>query len=160
MTQQITTPLSLYKRLESHAQGFDTPAQVIERILDFYEAHVEKTSTIQNIAPSLPPQLPKQNIHLEIQFIPGDEVEFKRLLLAQKQAWIMLYKIDGSREQKMWKALSFKENSSLKGNLLSGYLRGWREKGIYKAEISIKKDDIPAFVSWYNQHSNDYAFSL
>jgi len=37
MSQVIRIPESLYKRLESHAIGFDTPASVIERILDYFE---------------------------------------------------------------------------------------------------------------------------
>lgn len=39
MSQVIRIPESLYKRLESHAIGFDTPAAVIERFIDFYETH-------------------------------------------------------------------------------------------------------------------------
>ena len=41
MSQVIRIPKHLYKRLESHARGFDTPAGVIERILDFYEAKIQ-----------------------------------------------------------------------------------------------------------------------
>lgn len=43
MSQVIRIPESLYKRLESHAIGFDTPAAVIERFLDFYENHNPKS---------------------------------------------------------------------------------------------------------------------
>ena len=37
MSQVIRIPYNLYQRLSSHAKGFDTPANVIEKILDFYE---------------------------------------------------------------------------------------------------------------------------
>jgi predicted CopG family antitoxin len=37
---QITE--NLYKRLENHAKGFDTPCSVIERLLSFYEDNIEK----------------------------------------------------------------------------------------------------------------------
>ena len=46
MSQVIRIPESIYKRLESHAKGFDTPANVIERLLNFYErnaSNVHKT---------------------------------------------------------------------------------------------------------------------
>lgn len=43
MSQVIRIPESIYRRLESHAIGFDTPAAVLERILDFYETHHHKT---------------------------------------------------------------------------------------------------------------------
>ena len=38
MSQVIRIPSEIYKRLESYAVGFDTPAGVIERLLDFYES--------------------------------------------------------------------------------------------------------------------------
>jgi hypothetical protein len=37
MSNTIRIPASLYKRLERHAEGFDTPANVIKRLLDYYE---------------------------------------------------------------------------------------------------------------------------
>lgn len=39
MSQVVRIPSDTYKRLESYAVGFDTPASVIERLLDFYETH-------------------------------------------------------------------------------------------------------------------------
>ncbi len=39
MSQVIRIPSNIYKKLESYAVGFDTPAGVIERLLDFYEKH-------------------------------------------------------------------------------------------------------------------------
>jgi hypothetical protein len=44
MSDVIRVPPYLYKRLESHASGFDSPANVIEKILDFYERNHHKTS--------------------------------------------------------------------------------------------------------------------
>ena len=37
MSEVIRISESTYKRLESLARGFDTPGNVIERLLDFYE---------------------------------------------------------------------------------------------------------------------------
>lgn len=39
MSQVIRIPENIYKRLESHSIGFDTPSGVLERVLDFYETH-------------------------------------------------------------------------------------------------------------------------
>ncbi len=39
MSQVIRIPGHVYKRLESKAKGFDTPAGVIEKLLDFYDQH-------------------------------------------------------------------------------------------------------------------------
>ena len=44
MSQVIRIPESLYKRLESFASGFDTPANVIERLLDLNESKLAKTN--------------------------------------------------------------------------------------------------------------------
>lgn len=38
MYEVIKVPTALYTRLEKYAKGFDTPANVIERLLNFYEA--------------------------------------------------------------------------------------------------------------------------
>ena len=37
MSQVIRIPSNVYSRLERHAQGFDTPANVIEKLLNHYE---------------------------------------------------------------------------------------------------------------------------
>jgi len=39
MSQVIRISESIYERLESMARGFDTPGNVIERLLEFYEKH-------------------------------------------------------------------------------------------------------------------------
>jgi hypothetical protein len=41
MSQVIRIPSDIYKRLEAYAVGFDTPAGVIERLLNFYESHAK-----------------------------------------------------------------------------------------------------------------------
>jgi len=46
MSQVIRIPQELYSKLGRHAEGFETPAQVIERILEHYEGkkHTSETS--------------------------------------------------------------------------------------------------------------------
>lgn len=135
MEKSILLPELLFKRLESHAKGFDTPANVIERILDYYEETNE--AEYPQGANRQYAEVMEQGNQLTLTFAPSDEDEFKKLLLEKKIARVELYKIDGSKVIKTWRANSFSKSSSLRGNLLSGYLRGWREKGIYKAEVII-----------------------
>jgi hypothetical protein len=47
MCPVVRIPDNVYSRLEKHAVGFDTPANVIERILDYYEEEIE-----DNVAPA------------------------------------------------------------------------------------------------------------
>lgn len=140
MEHQITMSSVLYKRLESHAKGFDTPTNVIERILDFYEEH--QNSLPRKDQEKQKESLPVKSFKLEVSFFPCGENVFRKALLENKLAWIKLYKTDGTFEVKLWKAQGFTEKSDLMGNLRSGYLRGWKNKGIYKAELAIDKSDI------------------
>lgn len=135
MEKSMQLPEQLFKRLEAHARGFDTPANVIERILDYYEATNGAENPQGANAPQM--QMKERGDQLTLVFSPSDEDEFKTLLLQKKIARVELYKIDGGKVTKTWRANSFSRSSSLRGNLLSGYLRGWREKGIYKAEVII-----------------------
>jgi len=141
MKTSITISTELYKRLEAHATGFDTPTNVIEKILEFYENNYDSapktTETKISVAIS-----PPRSIQLDVVFHPSSEIEFKQLLLSNKVAWIKIYKVDGSVETKMWKAQSFTQQSDVMGNLRSGYLRGWREKGICKAVLAINPNDL------------------
>ncbi len=74
---------------------------------------------------------------LEIEFIPGDEVSFKEDLIRKKCAHVLLYMSNGDVNRSVWQAKKFSLSSNLRGNLFSGYLRGWRNKGIRKAVFSI-----------------------
>ena len=106
---------------------------------NYYESNgqinTQKTTTVDSQPKNLPTRL-------EIVFHPPDEATFKQLLLEKKRAWIALEKINGSTEIKEWSALRFTEDSSLKGNLQSGYLRNWKTRGICKAILAIDKDDL------------------
>ncbi|MBU1404017.1 MAG: hypothetical protein KKE83_01390 [Proteobacteria bacterium] len=139
MSQVIRIPENLFKRLEKHAQGFDTPANVIEKILTYYEGHSDNS---QNTHLARPTQDFEPPSSLEIIFYPEGENNFKQALLEKKQAYILLHKIDGTSEFKVWNASKFGPHSDVTGNLRTGYLRGWKNKGIYKAEVAIEKADI------------------
>ena len=136
MSHVLRITSQLYQRLEAHAKGFDTPANVIERLLDYYEDHANKESTR-----TMKPEHSPSN-DLEILLYPEDESKFKELLLADKMAYVRLYKADESHETKEWNASRFSETSNLMGNLRSGPLRGWKDKGICKAVVAIKREDL------------------
>lgn len=136
MKKTIEIPLDLYQRLGKHAQGFETPASVIEKILEYYEKEkgCETTSSFETVQ-----EIP---MSLEIVYHPSDEEDFKEELLKKKIAYLVLHNVDGTREFKEWNAEKFQPHSSVNGNLRSGYLRGWKNKGIFKAEISTNKNDL------------------
>ncbi len=136
MSQVIRIPISLYKRLENHVTGFDnSPAKIIEKILDFYENN--NGLVIDN--PLTIPSSPIPN-SLEIIYHPDNNQDsFSRDFLKKQLAYIRVYKTDGSTEVFTWRlreSQGFTINSSVKANLMTGRLRGWKEKGIYKAEVS------------------------
>lgn len=135
MSQVVKIPFELYKRLGTHVKGFETPADVIERILNSYENQGNVETTV-NTEPRR--ELP---ISLEITYYPNNEQDFKQALLRTKVAYVLLHKVDGTTEFKEWNALNFRADSSVNSNLRSGYLRGWKEKGIFKAEVSTDRSD-------------------
>ena len=140
MSPTIRVSEELYKRLGKYSYGFKTPADVIAEMLDFYERNVDPRP-----CPSPPPP-PR----LEIVYYPVNDAEhFKRLLLEHGFAYVKLSKTDGTSETHLWNAARFAKESSVENNLRSGYLRGWRTKGICKAEVSINKDDLsPDEILW------------
>ncbi|HCH0725509.1 TPA: hypothetical protein NKO64_004089 [Vibrio parahaemolyticus] len=117
MTRTIEITAETYARLEKLAVGFDSPEAVINRLLDQAEGKPETKPTLM--------------------FFPEDETEFKRELIKTKEAEVVLYKVDGTREVSRWNANKLTESSNLRGNLWSGLLRNWKEKGIKKAEFSV-----------------------
>lgn len=139
MSQVIRIPDDLYKRLEKHASGFDTPANVIERVLDAYEGIDKREGPRESSV--LTSQVRKPATKLEIEYFADSEKGFKEQLLSTKVAYIKLHYTDGVSEIKEWNASRFTKDSRVDGNLRSGYLRGWKERGIYKAELSVNRDD-------------------
>ena|SRR5690554_1622112 len=136
MSQVIRISRDLYKRLESHAQGFDTPSNIIERLLNFYESTNEPILKSESSNKQI-----EHATELEIVYLSDDEDAFKEKLLSRKKAYIKLHYTNGQSEVKEWNAVRFNERSQVDGNLRSGRLRGWKEKGIYKAELSVNRND-------------------
>lgn len=117
MSRTIQISDETYSRLEKFAVGFDTPEAVIIRLLDQIEGKPESKPSLS--------------------FYPQDEVEFKQQLLDTKEAEVVIYKVDGSREINHWKANRLSNSSNLRGNLWSGPLRNWKDKGIQKVDLSV-----------------------
>jgi len=139
MSQVIRINDDLYKRLEAHASGFDTPSNVIETILTAYEAS-SSTIKIATRVDSAPKNEPADA--LEIIYIDSSEDSFKQMLLDSKKAYIKIYFTNGLSEVKEWSAPKFNISSKVSGNLRSGYLRGWKKRGIFKAELSVNREKI------------------
>ncbi len=140
MSQVIRIPESLFIRLAAYAVGFDTPANVIEKVLDYYET---KNADLKSDPASQDHGIDMISAsNLKVQFHPKDPGEFKKHLLQNKCAYLKLHKTDGSIEFRKWNANKLTEKSDLNANLRSGYLRGWQRKGIICAEIAINKADI------------------
>jgi hypothetical protein len=116
---------STFKRLERLVIGFDTPDAVINRLVDSYEN--------------------KKTTKPTLSFYP-DESDFLRLLVKCGMANVTLYMENGNQETLPWKASKLTFDSNLRGNIWSGLLRGWKEKGIISAHFSIS-------------HSPDFSYS-
>ena len=117
MKNTIEITQTTFARLEKLAEGFDTPEAVIIRLLDNIDGKTETKPTLH--------------------FDPVDETEFKLRLIETKEAEVVIYKNDGSREIVKWKANRLSESSNLRGNLWSGLLRGWKSKQIKSVDLSI-----------------------
>ncbi|MBA1446644.1 MAG: hypothetical protein FE835_17420 [Gammaproteobacteria bacterium] len=139
MSQVIRISDELYKRLEALASGFDTPSNVIETILDAYEDIIPNLKTRNNTSQSQGIQ-PANS--LDIVYFPDSEEDFKKRLLINKKAYIKLSYTNNTSEIKEWNASRFSTTSRVDGNLRSGYLRGWKERGIYKAELAVNRNEI------------------
>ncbi|WP_157976419.1 hypothetical protein [Parahaliea mediterranea] len=133
MSQVIRISDELYRRLEALAEGFDTPNNVIERLLEYYGQNGGESLPL----PDRPAQITAIPADLDLIFYPPGEERFKRELLKSRKAYVKLHKTDGTSETKSWEARKFSESSDVSRNLRSGFLRGWKKKGIFKAEVSI-----------------------
>lgn len=122
-TIRIST--ELYKRLESHAKGFDTPAGVLERALNVYEGKPEYQKAVTK-----PTMMNKPTLS----FHP-DEESFRQSLINNKMATVVLHHGNGESEEKNWDASRFGEKSNLRGNIWSGFMRGWKDQNIVRAEF-------------------------
>ena len=118
-------------------------ANVIEKILNAYE----KVAPVGNRNHLPSNTMAKSATDLEILYFSGSkkitEEKFKRELLDQKESNVKLCYTNETQKIKEWNASRrFNKKSSVENNLRSGYLREWRKKGIYKAELRVKYEMI------------------
>lgn len=66
---------------------------------------------------------------------PVSERECQDAIIAAKAATVRIHYADGGVKDKQWRAENLQEHSYLRGNLKTGYLRNWRDRGIVKAEV-------------------------
>lgn len=137
MSKVIRISMELYKRLSAHSDGFETPADVIDKLLVFYDYELGEGTR------PTPMDAVKTPTSLEIVYYPDNNIDrFKEDLLKTKRAFVGLYKTDGAIEIKEWNATKISVDSDINSNLRSGYLRGWKDKCIMRAEVSTKKSDL------------------
>ncbi|HBK83461.1 MAG TPA: hypothetical protein DDZ41_07670 [Flavobacterium sp.] len=147
MKNNIEISSDLYECLGKIAKPFESPEDVIKRLLVFFidnnqkslnneQTSDENTEQTKSLFPT------KEFYKLEVNFYPS-ESEFKQLLLKTKKAWVKLSYKNGAASVHEWNAYKFSEDSNIRGNLNSGYLRGWREKGIVRADVAIDKNKLP-----------------
>ena len=75
---------------------------------------------------------------LSIDLTPSDINEFKKNLLAKKQAERIVYYSDGTIRRDTWNASKFSHNSNVLNNIKSKY-RNWKTDGIIRIEIKCDK---------------------
>lgn len=136
MSITIRISKDIYQKLEALARGFETPGDVIEKLLD---GHVEfKTEPKENT--NITPLVPATR--LDLVFRPSPQSNFVQMLLREKKAYIRRYYTNDSHDTSEWNASKFRPESDLLNNLRSGYLRGWRQSGICKAVLAFNQDDL------------------
>lgn len=128
----IRLPDELYTRLSKHAQGFDTPANVIEKLLNQVEgiSPAKEAKEATNLNSKRP----------ELVFFP-DEASFRQGLIDGHTGEVTLHLSNGCTVRKEWRSVRFTERSNLRGNIWSGLLRDWQQQGITAAEFSMLVSD-------------------
>ena len=82
-------------------------------------------------------------VGIELHFFPADEALFKAQLITEKKAYFVLYHNNGSITPiNEWIAANFTDASNLRGNIFTGQLRRWRQRGIVKAAFAIRRSDL------------------
>lgn len=125
LDESVCSRLALY----AAQHGLGSWAEAIEDMLAKCE---DNSAPVRPVArPASAPYFRKP----EVVYHPAGEMACQAAIVKAKAATVRLHYADGRVVDKHWRAYNFTEDSNLRGNLNTGYLRHWREKGIVKAEI-------------------------
>lgn len=140
---EISEDLMSFLLYEHFSENYSS--EEIEEALKDYKFDVRKIGSEKNHSIKTDNVFARDNkddllpqISTEIQFIPSDEIVFKKRLLEKKEAKRTWIYSDGKEENEIWKAKKFKIESNLRGNITS--TNKWREKsalGIVKVILEV-----------------------
>ncbi len=143
ITVNIAIEEKILFRFGSYAQenGLKSSTEALAALLDAHNSTLPKSSPpfSSEVKTELHSDSPQHyGGQLEIEYFPSGEENFKKEFLVRRGAHVRIYYWgDKQPITRFWHAYRFSESSSVRGNLASGLLRGWREKGICRAEVSI-----------------------
>ncbi|MGI9337692.1 MAG: hypothetical protein ACR2P4_04180 [Gammaproteobacteria bacterium] len=140
MTQKITFQLDegVCSRLALYAaqNGLGSWSEAIEDMLAKCESYSAAAPVVAPPKPAIAqPHLRSPEVIYYLDDKPVSERECQMAIIATKMATVRIFYANGRLENKQWHAANIGEDSYLRGNLNSGYLRGWRNRGIVKAEV-------------------------
>ncbi len=144
ITVNIAIEEKILFRLGSYAQKneLQSSSEAIAALLDAHNAAPPKSppSFSSEVKTELHSDSPRHyGGQLEIEYFPSGEENFRKEFLVRRGAHVRIhYWGDKKSITRFWHAYKFSESSNVRGNLASGYLRGWREKGICRVEVSIE----------------------
>lgn len=131
MSKVVRIPDELYIRLKKYAEPFETPIDVIEKILNKFEG----------VKPEKPiGKRSKESNTLPITFYPEDMEEFKSAFIKEGKATISIKYEDGSIEKKSWLCRHLTEDSNIIGNVRSKpefRKENWIKNKIKNVHISV-----------------------
>lgn len=138
---KIEIEAATYKKLENLAVGFETPNDVILRLISSFSSSGLREPKRSKSSPS-------------IYYNPSPMEAFKQKLLETKEAYRVVVFNDGTHEISHWDANRFDEKSNLDGNIRSGVLRNWQEKNIKSLILSIDpiSTDEESLKNLMNEH--------
>lgn len=136
--ENLIVRLSVYR----HENGLSSWADTIAHLLDWAENRAQSNGAAIATHPNVAETATYMPGRLEIVYRGGEgnvvsESEFKRQLIQHQKALVRLHYTNGESADRYWRASNITEDSSIRGNLSSGYLRGYRNEGICKAEVMI-----------------------
>jgi len=105
-------------------------------VTNIIENEIKRETEIETMASS--ETITTDDFVNELQLLPNKKIFREKLLKFRNARWTITYK-DGRIEKGIWPAKNITESSNIIGNIRSGYLRNWKEKGIVKAIFEVEE---------------------